>query len=118
MYCKDIAKKYSIDEHSVYKILDTENIKRQSGYHSNCVLNYFEKIDTPHKAYLLGFITADGAIVNDILSLEVNMEDVDILNFAKSEINPNATLTPTRNCYKVTFGAKQLAYDLKKYGII
>lgn len=118
MYCKDLAKKYQVNEHSIYKILDAAGIKRQTGYHSNCVLNYFEIIDTPHKAYLLGFITADGAIVNDILSLEVHKDDSDILQFAKKEINPFATLTPTRDCFKVTFGAKQLARDLKKYGII
>lgn len=118
MYCKDLAKKYCVDEHSIYKILDKAGIKRQSGYHSNCILNYFENIDTPHKAYLLGFITADGAIVNDVLSIEVHKNDIDVLEFARKEINPLATLTPTRDCFKVTFGAKQLAYDLKKYGII
>lgn len=118
LYCKDLANKYQVDEHSIYKILDKAGIKRQSGYHSNCDEAYFEKIDTPHKAYLLGFITADGAIVNEILSIEVKQDDVAILEFAKSQINPQATLTPTRNCYKVTFGAKKLARDLVKYGIV
>ena len=118
LYCKEIANKYSIGESSVYKILNKAKIKRQSGYHSNCKLNYFAQIDTPNKAYLLGFITADGAIVNEVLSIEVHQDDVEVLNFAKQEINPEATLTPTRNCYKVTFGAKQLGRDLAKYGIV
>ena len=118
LYCKDIAIKYQVDEHSIYKILDKAGIKRQGGYHSNCKEDYFKQIDNPHKAYLLGFITADGAIVNEVLSIEVHKEDVDILNFAKSQINPQATLTPTRDCYKVTFGAKALGRDLAKYGIV
>lgn len=118
LYCEDLAKKYQVDVHTIYRILDEVNIKRKTGYHSNCVENYFEKIDTPNKAYLLGFITADGAIVDDVLSIEVKKEDKEILDFARSEINPSASLTPTRNCLRVCFGAKQLAYDLKKFGIV
>ena len=71
LYCKDIAKKYKIDEHTIYRILDKHGIKRQTGYHSNCIEDYFENIDTPDKAYILGFLTADGAVVNDVLSIEV-----------------------------------------------
>lgn len=118
LYCENLAKKYQVDVHTIYRILDEANITRKTGYHSNCIENYFEKIDTPNKAYLLGFITADGAIVNDILSIEVKEEDKEILDFARTEINPSASLTPSRGCLRVCFGAKQLAYDLKKYGII
>lgn len=117
-YCKDLAKKYNVDEHSIYKILDIKGIKRQSGYHSNCVENYFEQIDNPHKAYLLGFITADGAIVNNILSIEIHKKDKELLNFAKEQINPKATLTSHGDCLKVTFSAKKISKDLAKYGII
>ena len=118
LYCKELAIKYKVDEHSIYKILDKAGIKRQTGYHSNCKEDYFKNIDTPNKAYLLGFITADGTVVNNILSIEVHKDDVDILNFAKSEINPKASLTPTRDCIKVTFGAKAIGKDLAKYGIV
>ena len=117
-YCKELAKKYQVDEHSIYKILDKAGIKRQTGYHSKCNEAYFSVIDNPHKAYLLGFITADGAVVNEVLSIEVHQDDVDVLNFAKAQINPEATLTPTRDCFKVTFGAKALCRDLAKFGIV
>lgn len=117
-YCSELAKKYQVDEHSIYKILNKAGIKRQTGYHSKCNESYFSSIDNPHKAYLLGFITADGAIVNDILSIEVHKDDVDVLKFAKDQINPAATLTATRNCFKVTFGAKALSRDLAQFGII
>jgi hypothetical protein len=119
-YCKDLAKKYSVDEHSIYKILNKAGIKRQTGYHSKCNENYFEKIDTPDKAYLLGFITADGAVVNEVLSIEIQNDDIDLLLYAKQQINPDATITPCkgRNTSKVTFGAKQIGRDLAKYGIV
>lgn len=120
MYCKDIAKKFNIDEHSVYKILDLKGIKRQPGYHSNCIKNYFESIDTPDKAYLLGFITADGAVVNEVLSIEVQDKDIEILKYAQQQINPLATITKCtgRNTSKISFGAKQIGRDLAKYGVV
>lgn len=118
LYCEDLAKKYQVDVHTIYRILDEAGIKRQSGYHSKCNEHYFENISTPNQAYLLGFITADGAIVDDVLSIEVQAEDSDVLNFAKQEINPFATLTPTRGCIRVCFGAKQIGLDLKKYGVV
>ena len=62
LYCEDIAIKYDVDVHTIYKILDSYGIKRSTGKHSSCNENYFETIDTPDKAYLLGFIPADGAI--------------------------------------------------------
>jgi hypothetical protein len=119
-YCKDLAKKYNIDEHSIYKILDKAGIKRKAGYHSKCNETYFEEIDTPDKAYLLGFITADGAVVNDILSIEISNKDIDLLFYAKQQINPNATITSCkgRNTSKVSFCAKKIGKDLSKYGIV
>ena len=120
MYCKDIAIKYQIGETSVYRILNKNNIKRQSGCHSNCIEDFFEKIDTPDKAYMLGFITADGAVVNDVLSIEVSNDDIEILKFFQSRINPQATIFPIKNkdTSRISLSAKQLGRDLAKYGVI
>ena len=120
LYCEDLAKKYEVDVHTVYRILDKYNIKRQTGYHTKCDANYFEQIDSPHKAYLLGFITADGAVVNNILSIEVHDDDINILEYAKKQINPEATITKCKNrsTSKVSFGAKKIGEDLAKYGIV
>ena len=120
LYCEDLAKKYEVDVHTVYRILDKYNIKRQTGYHTKCDANYFEQIDSPHKAYLLGFITADGTVVNNILSIEVHDDDINILEYAKKQINPEATITKFKNrsTSKVSFGAKKIGEDLAKYGIV
>lgn len=120
LYCEDLAKKYKVDVHTIYRILDKHNIKRQSGYHTSCNTNYFEQIDNPHKAYLLGFITADGAIVNNILSIEVHDKDIEVLKYAKKQINPKATITKCkgRSTSKICFGAKKIGKDLAKYGIV
>ena len=120
LYCEDLAKKYEVDVHTIYRILDKYNIKRQTGYHTNCDTAYFEQINNPHKAYLLGFITADGAVVNDILSIEVEDKDIKILEYAKNQINPQATITKCkgRSTSKISFGAKKIGQDLAKYGIV
>lgn len=120
LYCEDLAKKYEVDVHTIYRILDKYNIKRQTGYHTNCDISYFEQIDNPHKAYLLGFITADGAVVNNILSIEVHNDDIEVLKYAQQQINPQATITKCKGrlTSKISFGAKKIGEDLAKYGIV
>jgi hypothetical protein len=121
-YCEDLAKKYEVDVHTIYRILDKFNIERKTGYKSNCNEDYFEAIDNPHKAYLLGFITADGAVVKDILSIEVHQKDIDLINFAREQINPKATITQCnygkKNNVRISLSAKKLGKDLFKYGIV
>ena len=120
LYCEDLAKKYEVDVHTIYRILDKYNIKRQTGYHTNCDISYFEQINNPHKAYLLGFITADGAVVNNILSIEVHDDDIEVLKYAQQQINPQATITKCKGrlTSKISFGAKKIGEDLAKYGIV
>ena len=134
-YCEDLAKKYGLDVHTIYNILDEAGIQRQTGIHSNCDVDYFEQIDNPHKAYLLGFITADGAVVNNCLSIEVQSKDKRLIEFAQAQINPKATITPihsstlcialdgekhirTKDDLRIAFSAKKISQDLQKYGVV
>ncbi len=124
-YCEELAIKYEVDVHTIYRILDGVNIKRKTGVKSSCNENYFKKIDTPHKAYLLGFITADGAITgkyNSSCSIEIHEKDSDLIDFAKFEINPSATITDchykNKHNKKISFSSKKLCEDLAKYGVI
>lgn len=125
MYCEDIAKKYNMEVHSVYTVLDKFDIKRKTGNHSSCNEDYFETIDTPSKAYLLGFITADGSIIGKYHSncaIEVHNDDRDLIEFARKEINPRATITECigkkKNNCRINFSSKKMCDDLIKYGII
>lgn len=134
-YCEDLAKKYDIDVHTVYRTLNKAGLTRKPGYHSNCDEHYFEQIDTPGKAYTLGFITADGAVVDNRLAIEVHRNDADVLDFFRKEINPVATKTVIKSKsdqiasngkryiyekdnIRVAFSAKQLGIDLAKYGVV
>lgn len=125
MYCKDIAKKYNVEVHAIYKVLDKAKIERKTGIHNKCNEDYFEKIDTPNKAYLLGFITADGSIVgqyHNTCQIEIKNDDIDLLYFAREEIDPSQKIYDikysNKNNSKITFNSKKLCNDLKKYGIV
>lgn len=125
LYCEDIAIKYDVDVHTIYKILDSYGIKRSTGKHSSCNESYFETIDTPDKAYLLGFITADGAITgkyHSSCSIEIKEDDKDLLLFAQQQINPTAKIFHSnyggKHNLKISFNSKKLCNDLMKYGVV
>lgn len=122
--CTSLARKYCVSDRTISAWLKANNIaiKQTSGIITHCEQDYFSEIDTPNKAYLLGFITADGAVVGNCCSIEVIDTDGAILEFARSEINPIATITP---CYygkkhnqRVAFNSASLCHDLGKYGVV
>lgn len=136
-YCEDLAKKYDVDVHTIYSILDEYNLPREhTGIKSKCNEDYFMTIDNPNKAYLLGFITADGTIANGRLSIEIHEKDAELLTFFAEEINPDVKISNI-NCVtstvsntnhkkyitqkhnrRIAFGSKKLGESLAKYGIV
>jgi len=100
---KEIGKKYEINE------------------------NYFEKIDSHEKAYILGFIMGDGNISNDvILRIELNSKDEEILHKIKNSIRSSAPIkrrtrerkgTKTYSSF-ICFCCKKICQDLiSNYGM-
>lgn len=61
--------------------------------------NYFDEIDTEHKAYWLGFIMADGCMDKTCtkLTLNISKNDEHILNVFKKDINSSATIKYSEN---------------------
>lgn len=97
-------------------------------------IHYFETIDTYAKAYILGFIAADGALVpakngpTITLTITVKWEDKAILEFIKSEIGNTHKLLEIRrpssfdkskmiHHARLAFSTPQLVHDIMKYGI-
>ena len=98
-------------------------------------INYFEKIDTYAKAYILGFIAADGSLVpakngkTITLTITVKYEDNAVLNFIKSEIGNTHNLIDivrpaSYNKDKIihhsrlSFSTPKIVQDIMKYGIV
>lgn len=94
--------------------------------------SYFHTIDTKAKAYLLGFIAADGSIVKSgntrYLTITLKYEDKEVLEFLKTELQDNRQLLEiskpssfdsTKIIHHIRFsiGSNEIADDLLQYGI-
>ena len=120
--------------------LRKNNLTRQNGktlFEFNH--DYFEDIDTERKAYWLGFLYADGSIVEtkkknhikSMLSIEIKKTDAYLLEELKKDLNSDLEIkflkkqsfinkgydTISETCY-IRFHSKKLISDLKKWGCI
>jgi hypothetical protein len=84
--------------------------------------NYFESINSDNKAYVLGFIYADGSVYGNYLSIRLSAKDIEILNFIKSELgyegNIRKYVVNNNNYVELTISSKKIVEDLIKIGII
>lgn len=95
-------------------------------------LHYFDNIDSYAKAYILGFIAADGALVKTksgiTLTITIKYEDKDVLEFIKSEIGSEAQLkeiiressfNPNKTIHHIRYtnSNKKLIEGIMKWGI-
>lgn len=84
---------------------------------------YFQNIDSPQKAYILGFIAADGYIVQSnpssiTLGIQINKPDIEVLEFIKQEIGFEKDITfPNDSMCRITLSNKELVQDLFNLGI-
>lgn len=94
--------------------------------------HYFESIDNPSKAYILGFIAADGALVKATkrncyyLTITIKYEDKRLLDFIQSELGSKHKLLEIRKIspfgkpihhIRLNFANKYIVSDIMKYGI-
>lgn len=81
--------KYHQPVYNFFKKMDWER-KGKSGKRVYTVNeNFFKVINTEEKAYILGFICADGHIEKDRLRITVSIKDRDILNKIRSAVCSN-----------------------------
>lgn len=104
--------KYS--EYDVSEILRKHNATiREHGRRGTVNSHYFETIDTPEKAFLLGFIMADGSIRRDSYQLTISQKESEswwLLNMIREFIQPDAK--------SLTISDFQISTDLRLKGII
>lgn len=93
---------------------------------SYIILDYFSEINTPEKAYWLGFLAADGYICKDSLSIQLQKRDKTHLqkfsnaiqgNLTIQEINGTNNFGKDYSHYRVAIKSKQLVEDLAKHGV-
>lgn len=109
---RKISIKYNINRHDISYILKQNNInvtKRLDKLNED----YFEIIDTEHKAYWLGFLYADGCISKNNSSIELTLKYSDKYHLErfKQDIESDTEITDGyRQCKISTNPEKQLRY--------
>ncbi len=109
-------------EWEVYNILDTNEIERRN-HNRKGVLNehYFSNIDTSIKAYILGFIQADGSIRNDLSGFSISQNQNFswfIENLIKKEFYTEVHRSIDKNSHSLNITSAILSKDLSDKGII
>lgn len=121
--CSSIAADYEVNlqcvTNLVKKYTGLTNLRPSQGN-----TRYFQNIDTAAKAYLLGFIAADGCIQNFTktsigLSITIHIKDRCVLDFLKSEVGNEHELQLVRAGAHIryTLTNKDLVSDLENLGI-
>ena len=134
---KEICAKYPISPNYISEFLNNNNIRgtvRKKKYR-NIDFDYFETIDTEHKAYWLGFLMADGCVSKtsprnkrpNRLQINISNKDVCLLEQFCKDINmdienikvytPKGTYSTNKMC-KLYINSQKLCNDLNKYGIV
>ena len=130
-----IAKQCNFTYTIIYRILHENNIKIRNPHdcHRKYKINesYFNKINTPNKAYFLGLLYADGAVCingNRCYTISINLQarDKHILTLLNKELKYNKPLdfidrtkeNNKQNQYKVIIYSEKIAKDLNKLGCI
>lgn len=112
----------------IKKYLDVKSLNPDPGN-----ISYFSNIDSHSKAYILGFIAADGSLVKTkssyALTITIKHTDISVLEFIKSEIGNEhkiqdikrpSSFDPNKMIHhsRFTFSNKTLSNDLLRLGII
>lgn len=97
---KDIATQVNLPLKAIRGCL--KNSKRQSinsrnFFNVQVKHDYFDKIDTPEKAYLVGLLAADGNINKHSLRLRIHPKDKELVEFMCKELNWLKQPTITKN---------------------
>lgn len=129
----ELAEKYGVSRGQITKIWHDNNLIGKDKNKYPFDFNYFENIDTPDKAYFLGFLAADGNVFTkneqecqSIIRLCINDKDENILNVFKTYIDSQKPLHITERKTKehisymveLELVSNKMASDLRKYNII
>lgn len=129
-----IGKEFNVSHKTIAKVLDKQGIPRTGISRRKYQIDekYFDKIDNPNKAYILGFLYADGynSLDKSTLSIALQEEDKYILEFMRKELNSEKPLEfldysnkynngyHYKNQYRLTIFNKHICETLNKIGMV
>ena len=127
---KAIAKEMSCCIDTIRKFFQDNNIIKTKSLKQNHNLNenYFEKIDTEEKAYLIGLLITDGSIRDgknnhqSSLRLQLKIEDEYMIKKLKTELNSSNIIQydnrPGKKCAGIEIVNQKICDDLAKFQIV
>lgn len=125
-----IEELFGVQHQTIVRILKQNNIPLRDR-HTACKTysfdeNYFDQIDTPNKAYILGMLYADGCVGDDgSIRLKLQCEDRNILEKINKELDNDRPLKfhnfsskrPNRkDMFELTLHSKYVSDVLSKHG--
>lgn len=127
-----IALNLEIDDKTVKRILIKNNVEIRNKRKYKLNEHYFDKIDTPTKAYILGFFYADGSInlPKSTVSISLQEEDGYILDRMRREFGSTKELEflnysnkhdfgyTYKNQYRLLFFSIYLCKQFEKLGVV
>ena len=131
MTAKEVSEQYKVSDATIYNILKRCDIKAREAKRRSSVVNhnYFEKIDTPQKAYFLGWMVTDGSVVKSasrggrapMIRIELQSGDRYIIEKFAHELGCDSSVVrdfKKRNHSHFCFASEKMAHDLSHYGVI
>lgn len=85
----------------------------------NLVEDFFKSINSPEKAYWLGWLITDGCVYNNAIQLTILKDDIKILNLLSKDLGVHNKVSITTTGYaRFYLGCANMVEDLAKYGIV
>ena len=123
---KDIGKELNISDRAVRRVLKEENINTRLKNRYVLDESYFDKIDTEEKAYILGFIYADGFVGDEHFNnIVISINDLELLEFIAKELKFSGKIRETRKGgfknskpgYSLNFSSVKISSRLRELGL-
>jgi intein-encoded DNA endonuclease-like protein len=125
--CQLIAKTYGCNENSIRRRLMAWGVKRRPLRHYAYSFNehFFDKVDTEEKAYILGFLMADGSNDNKKGVIRLSITDHDILHVIANKIGWTGPISKIKRLgkmekdqYLLVIGCRHFSDRLQSLGCI
>lgn len=122
----NIAINLNISNRAVRRVLKEEGINTKLKNRYILDENYFDYIDTEAKAYILGFIYADGFVGDEKFNnIVISVNDLEILEFIAKEFKFTGNIRKTKkggfenskSGYSLNFSSKIMASRLREIGL-
>ncbi len=121
----ELEKEYNVSNSVIHRILKEQNVQMRtnSESHQKYLRNshYFDKIDNCDKAYLLGFICADGYVTSrNELGISISSKDKDFIYWFQKQLETNKEprLYNENKYIQLVINDKIIVNKLQEYTII